>query len=261
METLTGEKVLTEQRRLMICSLVVERGAVSSDELVRYFGVTHMTIYRDLKALESRGLLRAVRGGAVRVDTASEPVYTSKRPVNQDQKERIARYAATHFVDEGDVLTLEAGTTVAAMIKHLAGRKLTVLTNGLEVVNEAATLMPEISVLCSGGILREVSHTFVGPHAEEFFKTVQTKTFFLGATGLAWPEGISDPNVFEIQVKKAMAERAERVVLLIDSSKFGRRSLYPSIALSQVSALVTDAAAPKELLEQLSQLGVAIHIT
>jgi DeoR/GlpR family transcriptional regulator of sugar metabolism len=256
------EKLLTEQRRQLIEGLVGERGAVSSDELSRRFGVTHMTVYRDLKALEALGVLRAVRGGAVRADsgTAAEPVYASKKTVNQEQKECIARYTARRFIDPGDIITLEAGTTVAAMVKHLGSRNLTLLTNGLETVNEAATLPPGLTILCCGGVLREVSHTFVGPQAEAFFRTVRTKTFFLGATGLALPEGISDPNPLEVQVKKAMTEGAERVVLLLDGSKMGRRSLFPTVPLNRLHALVTDASAPPDYLKALKKAGVAVEI-
>jgi DeoR/GlpR family transcriptional regulator of sugar metabolism len=257
----TDTKLITEHRRAIIAGLVGDQGAVSSEELSSRFGVTHMTVYRDLKALEALGRLRAVRGGAVRStpNPAGEPLYFAKRQVNQSLKENIARYAANHFVHDGENLILEAGTTVVAMVKHLRQANLTLVTNGLETVNETTSLLPALTVMSCGGILREVSHTFVGPQAEDFFRGIRARTLFLGATGLT-SQGITDPNPLEIQVKRAMAASAERVVLLLDSSKFGLRSLAPLLTLGQIHAVVTDNGATNADLEMLRTAGLEVHI-
>jgi len=257
----TDLRLLTEHRRAIIAGLVTDQGVVSSEELSSRFGVTHMTVYRDLKALEALGKLRAVRGGAVRTapSPSSEPLYFAKRLVNQPLKESIARYAARSFVQDGDNLILEAGTTVVAMVKHLRYANLTLVTNGLETINETTALLPTLTVMSCGGILREVSHTFVGPQAEEFFRGIRARTLFLGATGLT-AQGITDPNPLEIQVKRAMAASVERVVLLLDSSKFGTRSLAPLLPLEQLHAVVTDTGAPYTDLEMLRAAGVEVHV-
>ena len=258
-----GNKVLTEQRRLMIANAVAENGSVAAEELGTRFGVSHMTIYRDLKALETQGHLRFVRGGAVRgtaVGSENEPFYATKRQLQKEQKELIARYAAEQFVADNDFIILEAGTTVAALVKHLRHKHLTVMTNGLETVNEAAPLLPDLTVMCCGGILREVSHTFVGPQAEQFFRDVRGKTLFLGASGLTVAGGVTDPNPLEIQVKRAMAQSVDRVVLLIDSSKFGQRSLSLLLPFERVNVIVTDKGAPERDVEQLRALGVDVRI-
>lgn len=262
-----NSKILTEQRRLIIASLVSEQGSVTAEDLGLRFGVSHMTIYRDLKVLEAQGQLRFVRGGALRGEVVrveppqpSEPLYFSKRLLQKDQKELIARYAAAHFVSDGDFVILEAGTTVSAMVKHLRQKHLTVITNGLETVNEAAPLLPDLTVMCCGGILRDVSHTFVGPQAEQYFREMRAKTLFLGASGLSFPEGITDPNPLEIQVKRSMAASVDRVVLLIDSSKFGRRSLSSLLGFERVHVIVTDEAAPEGDVERLRALKVDVRI-
>ena len=255
-------KVLTEQRRQFIANEVAENGSVAAENLGTRFGVSHMTIYRDLKALEQQGFLRFVRGGAIRneISVSSEPVYFSKRQVQKEQKESIAKYAAEKFVSNGDFVILEAGTTVAGLVKHLHHKHLTVMTNGLETVKEAAPLLPDLTVMCCGGILREVSHTFVGPQAEQFFKDVRCKTLFLGASGLTVPGGITDPNPLEIQVKRAMAASVDRVVLLIDSSKFGQRSFSLLLPFDRIDVIVTDNGAPSGDLEKLRAMGVDVRI-
>ena len=125
-------KVTTEQRRRLIKQLVNQAGGANTEDLAARFDVSYMTIWRDINALEQDGQLQRVRGGAVPLEDAqTEPPYFSKQPLHSQAKERIARYAAEHFVDDDDILFLEAGTTVAAMTKYLRRQNLTVVTNGV----------------------------------------------------------------------------------------------------------------------------------
>ncbi len=254
--------MLAEKRRQLISQRLRERGTVTTEELAADFDVSYMTIWRDLTVLENAGLLRRVRGGAVRVDNEPvvEPFFAEKRALHAREKEAIARYAAQTFVTDNDIIILEAGTTVSAMVKYLDQRNLTLITNGLATINEAAPSVPDLTVMCCGGILRDVSYTFVGPQAEQFFRNVCASTLFLGASGLAFPEGITDPSPLEIQVKQAMAASAGRVVLLLDSSKFGVRSLSPILPLEQVAVLVTDNGAPEADLVRLRAQGIDVHV-
>ena len=222
-----------------------------------------MTVWRDLTALEGMGRLRRIRGGAVRLDRRSEaePFYVSKQVINQAKKEALAQYAAEHFIDDGDIIFMEAGTTVAAMARHLPAYKhLTVVGNGLGTMNELAKQLPEITVFCCGGMLRDVGLTFVGPQAEAYFRQINARTCFLSATGITLAEGVTDPNLLEIQVKLAMAHSAERVVLLMDSTKFGARSLARIFAMRDVAILVTDEDAPAATLEEMAAAGVEVHV-
>jgi DeoR/GlpR family transcriptional regulator of sugar metabolism len=255
-------KVTTEQRRRLIKQLVNQEGGANTDELAARFDVSYMTIWRDITALEQNGQLQRVRGGAVSLEDEvhTEPAYLSKQPLHSQAKERIARYAARHFVEDDDILFLEAGTTVAAMTKYLHQGNLTVVTNGVETIYSTLPRLAELTVMSCGGILRDKAHTFVGPQAERFFQEMRARTFFLGATGLAFPEGVTDPSPFEIQVKRAMAASAKRTILLLDSSKFGMRSLLPIIPLGEISVLVTDENAPVEYVTQLRDMGIDVHL-
>ena len=255
--------MIAEKRRQLITQRIQEQGSVATEELAADFAVSYMTIWRDLTTLENGGMLRRVRGGAVRVENngaGTEPFFTEKRALHSVQKEAIARYAAQTFVSHDDIVILEAGTTVSAMVKYLDRRNLTLITNGLATLTEAAPSVPDLTLIGCGGILRDVSYTFVGPQAVQFFQTVRAGTLFLGATGLTFPEGITDPSPLEIQVKQAMAASASRIVLLIDSSKFGVRSLSPILPLQQISVLITDSAAPQSELDQVRKLGIEVPV-
>lgn len=257
------QKLPAELRREQIAAFVQEHSRATTEELGGAFGVSLMTVWRDLTALEEEGRVRRVRGGAARVERRedAEPLYDSKRVLNPTAKERIARYAAECFVKDGDILFMEAGTTVAAMAKYLANyQHLTVIGNGLGTMNELARLTPAVNVYCCGGMLRPVAFTFVGPQAEEYFRSINAMTCFLSATGITLTEGITDVSLLEIQVKRAMAASADQVVFLLDSSKFGVRSLARIVALDEVDVLITDTEAPPAFVEALQAQGIEVFL-
>jgi DeoR/GlpR family transcriptional regulator of sugar metabolism len=257
-----GGRLLTAQRRQQIAGMVEQRGVVTAEDLATSFGVSSMTIWRDLAALETAGKLQRVRGGAVKSENASavEPFYYSKRAINSVKKDVIAHYAAQHFVQDDDIIILEAGTTVMAMVKFLSQHNLTIITNGLGTIYEVAPLVPNVMGICCGGVLREISWTFVGPEAVQFFQHLRARTLFLSATGFTLPEGLTDPNPLENQVKVAMAASAERVIALVDSSKFGQRSLARVVPLDTIQTLITDAEAPGDTLDALRAAGIDVHV-
>lgn len=260
--TAVNDRLLADLRRSKIVEYVEQGGTVTTEQLVGQFGVSLMTIWRDLTSLDHEGRLRKIRGGATRLAKGrdGEPLFVSKQVMNREHKESIAAYAATQLVDDNDILFLEAGTTVAAMVKYLGKRNLTVIGNGLGTMNELARLLPDINVYCCGGMLRDVAQTFVGPQAEEFFQRINAATCFLSATGCAFPEGFTDPNPLEIQVKRAMANSAGRVVMLLDSTKLGVKSLACTMPIEEVDIVVTDANAPQEALDRFAALGVDVRV-
>ena len=255
-------KVLPEQRRTLIRQMIRQEGVVNTEELAARFDVSYMTIWRDIALLEEDGKVQRVRGGAIQPEAAAEPepAYFSKQRVRSREKEAIACYAARHLVHDNEILILDAGTTVAAITKYLTQRNLTIVTNGVQTILETMNRLSSMTVMSCGGILREPAHTFVGPQAERFFDNLSAHTFFLGATGLSFPEGITDPSPLEIQVKRAMAASAARIVLLLDSSKFGVRSLLPVVPLSAVHEVVTDDQVPQDDLNHLRALGIHVHV-
>ena len=258
----TAERLLADERRNRIVEFVEQTGTVTTEQLVAQLNVSLMTIWRDLTTLDQAGLVRKIRGGAMRISKGrdGEPLFVSKQVLNRERKELVAHFAATTLVEDDDIVFLEAGTTVAAMVKYLNRRNLTVIGNGLGTMNELARRLPDVNVYCCGGMLRDVAQTFVGPQAEEFFERVNARTCFLSATGLAFPEGFTDPSPLEIQVKRAMAKSAARVVMLLDSTKLGVRSLSRILPIEDVDILVTDAGAPVEDRARLAALGVDVRI-
>lgn len=254
--------MLPIQRKAIIMEQLLRKGGCSVKELTTLLGISEMTVRRDLKQLAESGQLKLTHGGAVPVEVfMGEPAVVEKEIRNPDGKERLAAYAVRHFVSEGDVIVLEGGTTVSRMCEHLPrDGRLTILTNGLETLNRLRRTPGSHTVLASGGILREVSGTFVGPVAEAFFQQFHARTVFLSALGFTPEAGFTDPNLLDTEVKKAMIRTAERTVLLLDSSKFGQRSFTASIQAAGVAALITDSGIPDAVAAYFAEQQVPVHI-
>lgn len=171
-------------------------------------------------------------------------------------KQHIAQLAVREFLRPNMVVAMDGGTTVAATLPHMSNLAgVSVLTNSLEIVRQAP---PYLSVYNSGGLYRPVSGTFVGPQAVAFFSQHRADLAFISATALHEEEGLMDPNALEIEVKRTLCQRAERIILLLDQSKCGRRSTLQVLPWTAIHALVTDAPPPRPFHQALEEAGVYV---
>lgn len=256
------ESMLPAQRRQRILEDIETQGAGTIAELSQKYDVSEMTIRRDLKVLEEEEKVKRTHGGAIRWRTSVvEPRYAAKQELHAPQKACIARYVADQLVDNGDIIILEGGTTVTAMARYLTAKQdLTIVTHGLYTTNELQHLLPHTTVICTGGILRDVSFTFVGPVTERFFREFHANKLFLSATGLTLEAGFTDPSMLETQVKKAMIDAADQVIMLLDSSKFGVKSLTRVLHADGTDLLITDEGVTEPTVQALQELGVDVRI-
>jgi len=148
---------------------------------------------------------------------------------------------------ERDVIILENGTTVSRMAESLgAFTELTVLTNGIDTMNLFRPFVTDRrTMVCGGGMLREVSGTFVGSLAEQFFANHHADTLFISALGFTAEDGFTDPNLMDTQVKKAMIQASNKVVMILDSSKIGSRFFTAVAQLSDIDVFVTRFRSPR----------------
>ena len=260
--------MLIDDRRKRILDYLNQENSISIKALSQRLRVSEMTIQRDLKTLEGQGLIQRVRGGVTKQTAVQaqqelrsfEPQFDIKQKVHQPEKLAIARYAASQLVQDGEIIILEGGTTVAGMAQFLTQENLTVLTNGIKTLNQVLPHLSRMNFMVCGGILRDVSYTLVGPQAEAFFASFHAHKLFVSATGLTAEDGLTDPSPLEVLVKQAMRRSARQVILLLDSSKFGQQSLTPVFPLSEVSLVVTDEYAPPAMLAYLGSQGVDVRV-
>lgn len=256
------QKVRPQDRRQLILDWILERDHVTIRELADKFGLTEMSLRRDINALAADGLITRVRGGATRPRTALTPRrYQDAEQRNVLAKARIAR-AAAHLFEEAATVFFYSGSTVARVAESLdeeQRRRLTVVTPSVPVINTVTT-WNDPHLVAVGGLYLPAYMTFVGPQAVEALRTISADVAVVGCDGLSAAEGLTTPHQLVAEIGTVLVERARRTIVVADSSKIGRRGFTPIAAAAAVDCLVTDDEADPGELAALRALGVEVHV-
>ena len=253
-------KLLIEERRRRILDMVNSQERVTVSDLVEAFGISAVTIRGDLDALDEQGRLVRSHGGAVkRLNPLQDYPIQVKEILHHAAKVRIAQ-AAARLIRPDQKIILDSGTTtaeIARQIKHSKFGSLTVITNALNIAMELANL-PFVSVIMLGGMLRQMSYSLVGPHAEQILTDLNADHTFLGVDGLDPDLGLSTPDVFEAKLNTLMIRVSRQVTVVADSSKLGQRSLSVISRVENVHRIISDSKAPSEVVAALRARGVEV---
>jgi DeoR/GlpR family transcriptional regulator of sugar metabolism len=254
----------TENRRLLILEELANRRRVSVTDLSDQLGVSAVSIRHDLSKLESRGLLRRVRGGAVSVpQTILEWSFNEKLHMHREQKERIGKAAAS-LVRNGDVIIMDSGTTVIHVARHfprdiLTSGHVTVITSSLPIARELGP-WAGVQLIILGGLYLPIQEVVVGPQALASLEGLNADKMFLGAGGLSLEIGATTATVLDAEVDRASASAAEQVIAVVDSSKIGRKGLATVVPVRDIDILITDEGAPAEFVSAAESLGVEVRL-
>jgi DeoR/GlpR family transcriptional regulator of sugar metabolism len=233
-------RMIAAQRRIRIVELVTRRGILSVNELAGLVGASLMSIRRDLTLLDTQGRLRRTHGGAVALTASPDVPYRRRARLELQAKAAIGRTAAA-LVRPGEMVLLDAGTTVLAMVPALrALHHLTVVTNSVQVL-AALWDRPGIRVVTLGGVARPTSGSLTGPLAEKALEEIRVDRAFLGTTGITprWEVSNSDLDLAALQ--RRILAVARETYLLADHTKFGRTGLAIVGPLKAFTAVITDA--------------------
>ncbi len=256
--------MLQAERRRIILNLVRENGEVSIANICNRFGVTEMTARRDLSALDRDGLLRRVHGGAVSaLGRSYEPPYLLRSTVNLEAKRRIAAKAA-ELVADGESLALDVGTTTLEIVRQLqTKRNLTILASSLPIANEVVShlsLENNVRLILTGGIVRAGELSMIGHIAESACSELHVDKAFIGIGGLSLEDGLTEYNLEDALVKRALLKTALRKIVLADGSKLGRTAFATVAPLSSVDTLITDPSAPEEVIQGLTRRKIQVIV-
>jgi len=229
--------VLPVARHEQILRRVRSSGVVSVATLAADLGVSASTIRRDLQALDAEGALRRIRGGAGTVE-ADEVPFDTVDTVAAAEKDAVARRAA-QLVRDGEVLLLDIGTTTARLARYLRGRRVTVITSSLAVIDQLRD-DEAVELVVLGGVLRRNYLSMVGMLTEEALKQIRAHRLFLGTSGIRRDGQIMDSTLVEVPVKRAMMAAAEQTVVLADRGKFPGSGLLRVCGPEDVDVLVTN---------------------
>jgi DeoR/GlpR family transcriptional regulator of sugar metabolism len=250
------------ERRQRLLGLMRKDPALRVPQIARMLGVSEGTIRNDLNTLAEAKQIIRVRGGGVALADSSLPrssAFAVRASTNQGAKQLIGRRAA-ELVEDGDSLLLDASSTVYHMAQCLRERRgLRVVTNGIEVACLLAQ-NPANTVNLVGGILRPGIESVVGPWSERFLQDVRIKTAFVSCSGFTPEGGMTEVDVYEAQFRVKAIDSASQVVALIDSSKFGKLDLTPSVRMDQISILFTDDNLGADWLARLRSANLVFTI-
>ena len=246
------------ERQELILQWARAHGRVEVATLAEDLGITAETVRRDLTALERRGLVRRVHGGALPIERLEvEPTLAARRTQASTQKQRIAQRAVQELPAEGTVL-LDSGTTTQAIAEQFpTDRRLTVVTNSVAI---AATLntLDTIELYVLGGRVRERTGAAVGQWLESALADVCVDLGFLGTNGFSVVRGMTTPDQSEAMAKRAMCRAARRTIVVTDSTKAGVDHFHRFARPEEVDLLVTDTQLDDETAEQLDAAGTDV---
>ena len=251
-------ELLKEERLRITLETVRERGSVTVPELSDTFGVSEITIRRDLKELAERGLIRRAHGGAVYpAGTFPEPPVIQRMQKNRAYKLRIAE-AAADLIEDGDSVFIGSGSTTTYIARKLVNRQnLTVVTNAISVATELATA-DGVTVVVLGGLLRPSELSMVGHITEQALKEVRLEKVFLGMRAISLEAGLTNDYLPEVMTDRAILQMAPKLIVVADYSKFGKIASAFVASIDQITTLVTNKEVDPEILEQIRASGVEV---
>jgi DeoR family transcriptional regulator of aga operon len=246
-------------RQARMAGIIWDEGFARVSDLAGRFGVSAVTVRADLTALEARARVRRVRGGAVPPSgLLGEQPFESSQWEAPLQKSSIGVHAAG-MIATGDTVILDVGTTTTAIARALVLRTglrdVTVVTNGLNIALELERATPRISVVVTGGTLRPLQHSLV-----TLLERLRASVAFVGCNGVDPEVGITNVNLPEAEVKRAMLLAARRRVIVADGSKVGEVELAKVCDIEEVSLLITDATADPEVVAEIAAAGCRVEL-
>ncbi|EOZ99701.1 Transcriptional repressor of aga operon [Indibacter alkaliphilus LW1] len=246
------------ERHKYILDELKRNGFVSVADLSKDLDVTMVTIRKDLKILEDKGLLYRSHGSATPASPyVNDRSVSEKKLVRVEEKMKIAQ-AAIQMVEDDDAIIIGSGTTVVAFAQAIPkNKKLTVLTAAMNVTL-ALIDANAIEIVQLGGVVRKSSSSVVGHYAEEMLEQFACSKLFLSADGISLDYGLTTSHMMEAHLNAQMMKGVQKTVVLADSSKFGKKGFGKICNLEDIDIIITDLGIPELYKGRLEEMGIAV---
>ena len=273
-----------KERRLLIERYLRKKGIASLEDIAEIVGISLSTVRRDLDVLAENGILKRTHGGAQMADAhldeqaalnviiheSEKSLYGRKKPklpkiddlafasrnIYQYKEKRAIGKACADLIDLNQSVIIDAGTTVYHVARALKSKTPQIITNSLPVAN-CYTNASDVEILVSGGVIYPPLGVLVGPLAVKTFSEMHVDVAVMGAGGITM-DGVTNSHGLLIDIQRAMIRAAGKVILCLDNTKFGRRSLSRLCDLSAIDSIVTDPGVSSSLLKQLQNTGLNV---
>jgi DeoR family fructose operon transcriptional repressor len=246
-----------------IAQILAAQGSVEVQELAKQFNVTGKTIRLDLDKLAKMGMVERVHGGAVLKQPHTDLFQIrSRRQTNTREKQAISQ-RALEYIEEDDIIIIDGGSTTQPLSRLLGDKRITLLTNDLLIAGEVLE-KENVTLYVTGGRLsdhrREGVYTLLGRDAEALLQKYKVNKLFLAATSLSFKQGLMVYSEDVAAAKKAMLQAAEKVICLIDYSKFHQQAFLTFARLEEVDIIITDDRIPDHDVKYLESRGIKVDV-
>lgn len=254
------QKLNCSQRYRVILDELEKKSYVSVQDLSELLGVSEVTIRKDLKELESKNLLLRDHGGANAVSSLIDDRHIDeKEKIMVDEKIRIAN-AAIQMLNKNDRIIIASGTTLLYFARKIPMTEpLTVITSSVKV---SLTLCynPNVEIIQLGGFMRKSSASVIGPYTEQILRELMCNKLFIGVDGIGIDFGLTTSNLGEAHLNQYMLDAAKEVIVLSDSSKFGKQGFGKICDIDRVHHIITDKDAPQHVLQVFRDKGMKVTL-
>ncbi len=254
--------VIPADRQRQIINIINSEQVVQVHELSSLFEVSELTIRRDLDHLAKSGLVERTHGGAtVRRNLPIEPAFSDKSQEQKEEKILIANKAAT-YINEGDTVFINSGSTTYEVIKALKDKRITIVTNNIDatrLLHEGA----QFTLILIGGVYRMRSHSVSGTLSSAIVNQIYANKAIIGVDGCSVASGLTTPVIEEAQTTRQMIERTVGPVIVVATgNKIGVVSNYVTVGIDEIDVLITDVGGKKmlsmkEIVEREIELVIA----
>jgi len=250
--------MFVEERRHKIIELLSKKEKITVNELKKQFSVSDVTIRKDLNDLEKQNLLTRTHGGAIINDSVIDvPTIYKRKVINKRIKEEIGEKAA-NFVEDGQTIMLDSGTTTFEVAKNLNKDDLLIISNSLEICNN---LIQEngVDVIITGGRIDKENLSIHGKNSENLIKNYNADIFFMGLSALSLEKGFTTSEERTANIKRLMMDSAKKVIVVSDSSKFGKISFSSICDFDAIDLIITDNNIETEYIEAFNKADIDLY--
>jgi len=250
----------TTKRRMQIFNILAEVKTVDINDLVQKFGVSAMTIRRDLALFEKQGLVTTNYGGAyLNQGTAIEPSFSLKSGQMINQKKRIAK-AAAGLIKDGDSIIIDCGTTTLQLVHYIQDKNITVITNSWLILNYLRANR-KIKLILAPGEYDDISAGVLSNITVDFYNKFNADTVFMSTQGFDVDKGVTVPDVEDACVKSSIMNAAGNHILMVGSEKFGKSFLSKYAEVYHFDYIITDSGVDKAYLKKVKECGSKVIVT
>ncbi len=249
------------ERHKIILEKLNREGFVKVIEIARELDVTTVTIRKDLKLLEEKGLLYKTHGSASPINPHLPDRHVAeKEKLHVAEKERIAT-AAAELIEENDTIIVNSGSTIFAFIDKIRPKGSLMLVTPCVKATLNICDMENVNIFQLGGMFHKRSLSVVGNYASQLLENVSCSKLFLGVDGVDLDWGVTTSNVEEAELNKAMMNAASKTIVLCDSSKFGKRGFGKICNIDSIDVIITDAGISGTMKKALEEQGVRVIVS